>query len=190
MSMPAAAHLELRSGTRAAHHALDHHPLLQRLVLPGLGMEAYAESLQAIHAAHAGLEARVLESAWHARLSLALGPRSHLLAQDLADLGRPVPEPNRHFSPPRSESEWLGQAYVLEGSRLGSAVIVKQVRAALGESVPARFLADKQASDAWPRILACIDRQLATPERVQAAVASARSVFLAYQRALDAVTES
>ncbi|MDZ7790977.1 MAG: biliverdin-producing heme oxygenase [Xanthomonadales bacterium] len=187
MSEFESVHERLRSATRAAHHALDHHPLLQRLVKSDLTREAYAQSLQAIYAAHAELEARVLESQWHRRSPLELHARSELLRRDLDELGRRPIEPSvERFARAQSESEWLGQVYVLEGSRLGSVVIVGRVVGSLGEGAPRRFLAAVHDADAWPRILSCIEQRLDTPARVHSAFRAARAAFAAYESALDA----
>lgn len=42
----------LRSATAAAHHVLDHHPLMQRLIGNDLTLESYAASLAAMYQPH------------------------------------------------------------------------------------------------------------------------------------------
>ncbi|MFW5926873.1 MAG: biliverdin-producing heme oxygenase, partial [Wenzhouxiangella sp.] len=109
---------------------------------------------------------------------------------DLAALGVSPAEPALDgFAPPDSVSEWLGQAYVLEGSRLGSAVIVCRVAGILGEQVPRRFLAATQEDYAWPRLLFVLEAKLDTPAKLQSAIEAACSAFAAYRCTLDVLQD-
>lgn len=103
--------------------------------------------------------------------------RGHLLREDLADLDTPVPaaEP---IEIPGDDSAILGAAYVLEGSRLGGAMLVRQVP----DDLPRRFLSGEGKGD-WRGFVAQIDRQLTDPADLAAAIATARSVFTAFEQA-------
>jgi len=180
----------LREATAPYHHALDHHPLLQRLVRKGLTVEEYVSSLVAMHAAHAGLERCVLQSEWHERSGLQLQPRCHLLCNDIVALGwEPFDFADTWFRWARSESEWLGQAYVLEGSRQGSAVIVKRVVESLGKTIPRQFLSESAERDVWPRLLSKMETRLNMSREVAIATDAAQAVFEDYSRAIDSVME-
>ena len=80
--------LQLRDSTRDYHHALDHHPELQRLLRPGLTLNGYRRSLLALHAPQAALEGAVAEGAMYLGQAELLSPcRLPALEADLAALG-------------------------------------------------------------------------------------------------------
>jgi heme oxygenase len=118
----------------------------------------------------AGVEALVPD--WPARR------RAGLLEADLAELGVAGPEP---VEPPRFETgaALLGGLYVLEGSRLGAAVL----RRRLAPGAPSRFLGAVTPDGAWARLLALLDGQLDRDGELAAAVQAARAVFRCFERA-------
>ncbi len=180
-------HQTLREATTAAHHALDHHRLLQRLTGSDLAREQYAESLAAMYRPQALLERLVLESRHHVETGLGLSPRLELLEADLFDLGRPIPPILQ--TPPDSSDErasWWGRVYVLEGSRLGSAVIARCIQSSLGDTVPRRFFGKSAVTADYRGLLAMLERELEDLEALDQAAASARAAFAAYQSDLDA----
>lgn len=177
----------LRAATKGAHRALDHHPVLHRLLSPGLTIEGYGDALNALYLPHAALERQVHDSPWSTSSEVPLAPRRRLLAADMASLGRGTPPlPVRARSPDESEAAWLGQVYVLEGSRLGSAVIARQVRTSLGLQVPLRFFEAGISAAQWQALCALMDQGLPGPQALARAVASARAAFEAYRLGLDA----
>lgn len=183
---PGRAHQTLRDATAAAHRALDHHPLLQRLTDSDLTREQYAESLAAMYRPHVQLE-RLVHGSRHLFASgLKLSTRRRLLEADLLELGRPVPAlPPSLPDPLNGRAAWWGRVYVLEGSRLGGAFIARRVRSWLGDSVPCRFLAETLAPDLQRAMQVMRERQLEAPEALDQAVAGARAAFAAYQVGLD-----
>lgn len=137
----------------------------------------YADFLAAQAGAHL-----VVEDALQAAGSSALipdwegGRRSSLLRADLAALGREPPPPAgrlQFVGPPAV----LGGAYVLEGSRLGAAVLRRMVPAEL----PRTFLSAFEPA-AWRRFLAILDEQLDTAEAIAAAAVAACEVFMLFER--------
>ncbi|KQS01847.1 hypothetical protein ASG11_13545 [Sphingomonas sp. Leaf357] len=97
--------------------------------------------------------------------------RAALLEQDLVGIGFPAPafgiEPRFETAP-----AVLGAIYVLEGSRLGGAMLVRSVptelpRSFLGASVPG----------AWRFLMQLIDGRLRSDEEIGEAVVAARTVF-------------
>lgn len=181
-------HQTLREATAAAHHALDHHWLLQRLTGSDLTREHYAESLAAMYRPHARLEQLVHESRHHLETGLGLSPRLESLEADLFDLGWPNP-PILEARPDASDERaiWWGRVYVLEGSRLGSAVIARCIQSSLGDAVPRRFFAEATSAPDYRTWLAMLERELEDPEALKQAAASAREAFAFYQSGLDAI---
>jgi heme oxygenase (biliverdin-IX-beta and delta-forming) len=180
-------HQTLRRATAAAHHALDHHRLLQRLTDSELTREQYAESLAAMYRPHAWLERRVHESRHHFKSGLQLSPRLALLEADLLELGCTIPLISQ-TSPDLADerASWWGRVYVLEGSRQGSAVIARCIQSSLYDTVPYRFFSGAKLSDDYSNLLAILERELEDHESLQQAVASAQAAFAAYKAGLDA----
>jgi heme oxygenase len=102
--------------------------------------------------------------------------RTPALHRDLAALGidPPLPVGELDFA---DTASLLGGAYVLEGSRLGGAL--------LRRSVPPQFPADFLAtgdSAAWRGFLATLDQHLQTPADIAAATQAAGQVFMLFER--------
>lgn len=154
----AGLHDRLRSATAALHQSVE-----RRFECFDLGRTAdYAEFL-ALHAAAILPLEQALESAgivgqlpdWPERR------RSEALLQDLSALGTSAPR----FAPATCQpgGEALGIAYVLEGSRLGAAVLFAQLPA----GAPRAFLGHGRGQRLWPGFL----RRLAELPHGEAAAA-------------------
>lgn len=104
-------------------------------------------------------------------------PRAEALAEDLAVLGRALPPPIG-VSAPGGRAEAMGMLYVLEGSRLGGAIIVNRVPAAL----PRRFLAARHLHGEWRALLEQIDAAAGTTQAEwhDGIIEGARRGFAAY----------
>lgn len=180
-------HQTLRHATAAAHHALDHHPLMQRLIGSDLTREQYAESLAAMFRPHARLERLVHESRHHSESGLELSARVELLEADLFELGWPVHPVSQIMPDPLDgRAAWWGRVYVLEGSRLGRAVIARCIHSSLGDTAPYRFFGEATVPDDHGALLATLERELEDPDDLEQAVASARGAFADYKAELDA----
>ncbi|MWJ26648.1 hypothetical protein GPM19_00240 [Halomonas sp. ZH2S] len=185
---------QLRDGTRQAHQALDHHPLLQRLVTSGLTPAAYGRSLLAIHRPHVRLEACVAAGALQLGMTLSddarVSSRTHRLEADLKALGIVPPRASALALPVAATPAILaGQCYVLEGSRLGGQVIARQVRRTLGATVPVSYFDSPQPEARWQRFLTFLDRHC-LPEESPVAVAAAQHAFDDYLTALNEADET
>jgi heme oxygenase len=113
-------------------------------------------------------------------------PRAPLLAADLADLGAGMPAA-LDFAAPRSAAAAWGVFYVVEGSRLGGAMLARQV----GAGLPRRYLAAAHRTGEWKAQREAIDMADAgTAAWIEQAVAGADACFALYARAARAVTES
>lgn len=133
----------LRAATRTAHEAVD--AAFGRFDLSD------RDGYRAFLVAHA----RALPVAEALALSVPLDPapvpRAPLLAADLADLGAPMPEPLTFA--PRSDAARWGILYVVEGSRLGGAMLAKAVPPGL----PHRYLAAAHPAGQWRALRTAID---------------------------------
>jgi heme oxygenase len=137
----------------------------------------YRRFLGAQAAAHLPIEA-ALDAAGAAHL-LADWParrRSHHLLADLAALGLAVPKPVEPPPLPASAA-LLGAVYVLEGSRLGGALLKRGLPA----GAPKRFLDAEQAPGAWRKLLAKLDESLYDPALLGAACETAGQVFRRFE---------
>ena len=165
----------LRSGTAEEHQRVD--ALFTRFDLGDIF--DYRRFIRGQAAAFLPLEARL-----DAAGASAIVPdwderrRSHLIRQDLAALGEPIPVPPADL-PPMSEAAQLGAIYVLEGSRLGGKYLLR----AVPEAFPRRFLSSRQAPGAWRKLLELIDDKLYGSEDQYAALAAARDAFALFERA-------
>lgn len=170
---------QLREQTRPEHEAVDR--LFSRFDLAQTA--GYRSFLCALARAHLGIE-EGLDAAGAASL-VADWPerrRADLLRADLADLGIEAP---RSAGTPSlaTEAEMLGAIYVIEGSRLGGAVLSSR----LAGEAPARFLAARARPGAWRQLLALLDARLDDPASLGSAVAAARACFRCFER--SAVTQ-
>lgn len=102
--------------------------------------------------------------------------RSHLIAQDLAALGLSAP---RTDEPVLFEgtASMLGATYVLEGSRLGGALLKRSVPAGF----PSGFL-DAANPGAWRTLLELLEEQIDSDDDVASATNAARRVFNLFEQ--------
>lgn len=113
----------------------------------------------------------------------AFAPRAEKLAGDLAALGRAMPDP-LPLAPPESEAAAFGALYVIEGSRLGGAMLAKQVPAGL----PHAYLSAVHAPGAWRAFGETLDRaeKAGGPGWIERAIAAAEATFDLYSEAAKA----
>jgi heme oxygenase len=167
------ARAALRAGTAAEHERVD--SLFSTLDLAR--SDDYRRFLTAQAAAFLPVE-EALDAAgaeqfvadWQARR------RSHLLRQDLQAIAAPLPNaepvPALHGT-----AEVLGAVYVLEGSRLGGAMLKRSV----SPDMPQSFLSAPQPAGAWRKLLETLDDHLYDPASIEAAVAAARRIFACFE---------
>jgi heme oxygenase len=164
---------QLRAATTEAHDRVD--AVFSRFELTSRA--DYARFLHAQGGALIALE-RALDAgiAPHLPIGWAERRRSAALLRDLAGLGAPAPDVDTLPAIERAEDA-LGTIYVLEGSRLGGAVLKRSVAADL----PAEFLAPGD-SGRWRALLDALERSLETEAQREAAVAAARRAFDTFER--------
>lgn len=105
--------------------------------------------------------------------------RSDLIRADLAALSVTVPEPFYRVRLSPDKASILGAIYVLEGSRLGGALLKREV----ADDLPQRFLDARQDAGSWRKLLKSLDEFLIRPNHVEAAVVAARQMFACFERA-------
>lgn len=168
----AAFHGRLRAATRDSHDRVD-------ALFGGYDLSdraAYSRFLTA----HASALVPVEDWAGCGRLIQDWKGRKEALYADLAVLGLSLP----HFEPldwARGEAARWGAAYVLEGSRLGRAMLSR----AVPDGLPRAYLASVHTPGGWRAFLAALDEhaQAGGPSWEAAAIASAERVFALYAQA-------
>lgn len=171
MTAPQSARQALRTGTGAHHERVD--AAFGRYDLSDLAQYRDFLSAQArgFLPAEAGLDrssVAALLPDWPERR------RSHLLAADLAALG--VAPPGAGAMAFDTPEEALGAVYVLEGSRLGGAMLARTVP----EHFPLRFLTPA-APQRWRALIELLDRSLVSDEQRAAAIGAACRVFALFE---------
>ncbi|MFZ6763234.1 MULTISPECIES: biliverdin-producing heme oxygenase [Acetobacterales] len=173
----------LRQGTQALHDRAD--ALGGRYALataPGYRafLRAHARALPALEAAcdRQGLERAVPD--WSARR------RTAALAGDMAALAEPMPPPlplpaGALASLPAA----LGAAYVLEGSRLGNAMLLRGVIRDAAGRVATAYLSHAPAAGGWPAFIAMLEQALPEPDAWPEALAGACAAFNQFLAALQ-----
>ena len=165
-------HAILRRETRAEHDRVD--AAFSRF---GLSGPDYARFLAAQARAYQPVEA-ALEDTVVARV--VPGWRAHrradALRADLAALGMRAVASLAAPSLP-TDAHALGAWYVLEGSRLGGALLARQVAPGL----PRAFLA--ASGPRWAKSVEILENNLYQPEHIAHAVDAARDVFALFERA-------
>jgi heme oxygenase len=166
----------MRTATAEAHARVD--TIFSRFPLgQACGYRAF---LRAIAAAHVHVEAAIERSGAAARLvgDWPERRRAALLCADLEELGEACPVADGRWAFD-DEAALLGAIYVLEGSRLGGALLRKQVPAQL----PRRFLSASAPAGAWRALSALLDRELSDGQKLDRAISAARQVFTSFEAA-------
>lgn len=112
--------------------------------------------------------------------------RAPLLRADLDALNVTAPE---LFGPPpifSGNASMLGATYVLEGSRLGGALLKRQ----LPKSFPRRFLDARQPAGSWRKLLETLDLFLIRQDDLELAARAANEVFARFEEGAKAQLET
>jgi heme oxygenase len=177
---PISARFALRSATADAHARLD--ALFSSFDLADPA--DYGRFLQAQAGAFAPMEA-----ALDAAGVTAIVPdwpdrrRSHALSADLSGLGLTEPAP---VAVPvlTTEAAILGALYVLEGSRLGGALLVRTVP----DGLPKTFLTPGNPA-AWRAFVTLLDERLSSSTALEQASGAAASAFQAFASSASQILE-
>lgn len=182
---PASFPDHIRAETRVAHRAIDHHPLLAPLVRDGLTARVYGDALAALYAPLQALEAWVAPLATLDRGWVRYQSRLSLLATDLAELERTPNLMEIEQVPVFDNPERFGLLYVLEGSRLGGAMIGRQLAKNMPSGLPLYFFADHQSAEHWQSFWVALSVQQFSEEELERVVAGAHAGFSVYLNHLN-----
>jgi heme oxygenase len=157
----------LRAATHATHEALD-----RAFARFDLGdRRDYVDFLTAHARALLPIEAALGDAApwpaWH--------PRGPLLTADLAALGAPLPPP-LEIDPIETDAARWGTLYVIEGSRLGGAMLAQRV----GEGLPSSYLGQRFAPGKWRGFMAALDEAATDAAWIDRAVTAAEATFASF----------
>ena len=153
---------------------------------------AYAHFLRAQAGALYALEKR-LEAADIARVlpDWPTRRRAGAMADDLAALGG-APVALAHAGALHTRAAQFGALYVLEGSRLGGAIMLKRARASADAAVrgATAFLAHGEGRRLWPSFVEALEASPDAHGDVEALVAGARDAFALFARAVSLMAPS
>lgn len=176
----------LKRETRADHRRVDQHPALKPLLKQNLTLPEYATALSALYVPIASLE-EVLSIGLTAHgAHYPLTQRAALLRADIDQLGHQVSAPHG-VSLPESMASIVGMLYVLEGSRLGGAMIARHVKRVMGNQVPLRFLTTHPLEEAqWADFWRFAEHHCPTATW-PAVLAGAQQAFILFMQELERV---
>jgi heme oxygenase len=169
------ARTAIRAATAADHERLD--GLFEGFDLAegcsyGRFLIAHAAALIPIETALDAAGAEALIPGWADRR------RSAMIRADLAALGLAPPEP-APFPELEDDASCWGAAYVVEGSRLGGALLARRIAPGL----PRSYLGTPQAKGAWRTFVDALDAALLSAERVDRASRAAQATFSFFEAA-------
>ena len=165
----------LREATADCHQGVD--AIFGRFDLNdradyGRFLSAHARAFLPVEAALDAAGAQALLADWPERR------RGDRLRADLAALGMAVPAPLPFRTPPSPAALW-GTLYVMEGSRLGGAMLSRGVGAGLSKT----YLDPGRSGDGWRNFLAALEVSLCNEADLMAAAQAARSLFATFEQA-------
>lgn len=169
------ARTAIRAATAADHERLD--GLFEGFDLGDAGsygrfLIAHAAALLPVEAALDAAGADRLIPAWTERR------RGEMIRADLAALGLALPELTA-FEPLDDDAACWGAAYVVEGSRLGGALLARRIAPGL----PRSYLGTPQAKGAWRTFVEALDAALLADDRIARATRAARETFSFFEAA-------
>ena len=129
----------MRQATIKDHHGIDHHPLLNPLVRPGLTLDHYGRVLMSFYWIYVHLHERLLDGLERLGQGNGYQPSNRLswldedlLFLELVPLEVAHPLADWRLPPIDSAAQLIGELYVIEGSTLGGQVIARLLRDGLG----------------------------------------------------------
>lgn len=173
---PQAIRWHLREATRVQHEALDAVASGFSLTDPAgyrHFLRAHARALPGLEAALTAAGIMELVPDWPQR------SRCAALEADLALLGEDMP-PAAPADLPPGPGAALGAAYVLEGSRFGNGMLLRQVRHG-GDPRHNAATAYLSHQAAWPAFLEQLEAHLSDPSSWSQAASGARAAFRHFQ---------
>lgn len=186
---PSALHQQLRLATKEPHHALDHHPLMARLLAPDISRREYGDALVAMHGVYASAETALL--AYLARhpdlFDYAARRKLPALEADLAALKRHPAAMTMTVPAIDGIGALFGMLYTIEGATLGGQFIAARLRQQGGGDFPLQFYTvyGEQTRSRWLAFLELAEQRCPPVEYARAA-ATAVALFEGIRQHLDA----
>ncbi len=194
---------ELRQATGAIHGRIEELPICREMLAGTVDRAAYARLLGDVFHLHRAYETALAACPSVAALWPQTPSRAAAIARDLAVFGvAPRSTPSRvvewqaDIEALDHPAAWAGVGYVVEGSRLGSRVLVKSLAAAFGvEPVPGVGLdyhldAGDDPNGNWRRVLGALAALDRGPQARRAIVAAAVATFEALYELHEAAAEA
>ncbi|MEB0135389.1 biliverdin-producing heme oxygenase [Actimicrobium sp. CCC2.4] len=185
---PSALHQQLRLATKEPHHALDHHPLMARLLAPHVSRDDYGDALAAMHGIYANAETALLTYLAHHPDLFDYAPRRKLpaLEADLAALGRQPFAATVQLPAIDRAGALFGMLYTLEGATLGGQFIATRLRQQGAGDLPMQFYTvyGEHARSHWLAFLESAEQRCPQTE-YPSAVATAVALFEDIRSHLD-----
>ena len=187
----------LRGGTRAAHHRVDHHPMMVPLVKQGLSLMHYGMILQFFREFYQAIQPALISALRYHSVGFhyEFADRRQWLTKDLDYLARhyclpPALKTNWRSLPAISDAPSLaGALYVIEGSALGGRVIARYLQDSLGlDARRGAGFFNAKGSDIgqyWRRYWQFADHLVGSSQDYRAALETAESLFTAIALGLD-----
>jgi heme oxygenase len=179
----------LKAVTHEAHERMHGHDGFGAAAAGAISRSDYRDLLARLYGFHIAFDAEMTKAPLDLARALDLAGRGRagLIADDLAGLGA---EPRRIAALPRclglpalrSEGDFLGALYVVEGSTLGGQFIARALEAAVGDN--RRFFLGHGGEHGrlWRSFVARLDRLDAEPALAADAERSALAAFAAFER--------
>lgn len=168
----------MKAATQADHEAIDHSIMA---AAPFASRANYGRFVRLQYRIHHAVDPLFRNPALGALLpDLAGRRRLDLVEQDAADLGTPLPALDVHGDAPLAIAPALGWLYVVEGSNLGAAFLLKAAaKLDLTESFGARHLAGHPAGRGlhWRSFTAALDAVPLDDAQEAQAIAGAQAAF-------------
>lgn len=168
----------MKAATHAAHEAIDHRIMA---TAPFASRAHYGRFVRIQYRIHHAVDPLFRNPALGALLpDLAERRRLDLVAQDAADLGTALPAVAPHAGAPLEIAPALGWLYVVEGSNLGAAFLLKAAaKLELSEAFGARHLAGHPAGRGlhWRSFTAALDAVPLDEAQEAQAIAGAQAAF-------------
>ena len=190
MKADASLRARLRVATEPAHERLHHHPGFAAAASGAISREDYRDLLERLLGFHEAFEAACERSERAGVIDRGEEDRSRapMLVADLTSLGLdrgdiarlPIRE---GLAAPRSEAEWLGGLYVIEGSTLGGLHIARALKPLFADGEDDEqgrrfFLGYAERHGAmWRSFLERLERACASAEDADIAVEAALRTF-------------
>ncbi len=180
----------LRQATRTLHGNIEELPICKAMLASDVSHATYAKLLGELYHIHAAYESALASQTDLQRCWPNTPSRAAAIARDLKVLGYTLEETPATAQEWVSDLEalghaaaWAGVGYVLEGSRMGSRVLVKclapalELKPELGHGLDYHLDAGEDPNGNWRAVMGALAAMDRSPEAHEAMVAAAVRTF-------------